>query len=163
MGIRFESEKATPFTRELLARVYDKKPLFIDGRWDIFFLGCPCGKDENPGKPEFRLRFREHRRHLLEKIYEVYGIYLEYDELLNGAGCLGGLSEHVERRYKTSESRRQKEEKENETSRVLGLQNAAHRLHRMGVLRILPSGDVSADRAGRIYREAERERGSPGL
>lgn len=162
MGIRFESN-TFGFARRLLAEVFGKRPLFIDGRWDIFFFGCPCRKDGDPGNPHFQLNIRSHRQHLIQKIESVYKVSLESEALLNGSGCIGGLARHVEELYETSGSKREKEQKEKEAARVSRLQDAAHRLFRMGILRGMSSGDVPAHRADCIYREAEREGSLPRL
>lgn len=163
MGIRFEAVHSTPFLREFADTIYDWKPLYLDGRWNIFFNGCPCRRDGDIGKASFLVNLSKHRNHLLLKIHEVYGVEVEKEALLNGSGTLGGLAKHVEKLYRSSGSLRERQEKEKETARVQRLQDAALRLHRMGVLRILPSGDIPADRTDCIYREAEREGSLPGL
>lgn len=163
MGIRFEIHNAPEFARDLVGKVFGKKPLYLDGRCDAFFFGCPCGKEDNPGKPSFWINVVHHRRHLIQKIQEVYGVSLEYESLLNGAGCIGGLASHVEKLYQSSGPKREVEQKEKETARVQRLQDVADRLVRMGILRVMPSGDFPPDRADRIYREAEGERGLPGV
>ena len=162
-GIRFQVANATPFVRDLLRNVFDQRPLYINGRWDIFYFGCPCKCDGDIGKPRFQIHLRKHRIHIIERIQDTYGVFLDMGDLLNGSGHLGGLAEHVERLYLTSEARRQKEVKAKEDDRVSRLQGALDRLSRLGVVRVMPSGDVDADWADRIYREAEREGSSPRL
>ena len=163
MGIKFEFANATPFIRDFVASIYDWKPIYIDGKWDIFFNGCPCGRQGDIGEAAFILNVRKHREHLIRKIYETYRIEVQKEALLNGSATLGGLARHVEKLYQSSGPLREQRAKEAETARVLRLQDAAHHLHRLGLLRILPSGDVDADRADRIYREAERQGGLPRL
>ena len=159
MGIRFELIHAIPFTREFVSAIYDWKPLILDGRWDVFFNGCPCRQDGDIGRIHFLLNLGTHRRHLIQKIEQVYGVEVQREALLNGSSTMGGLAKHVERLYQSSGPLREQKEKDKETRRVLGLQDTAARLHRMGILRILPSGDIPADRANCIYRAAERQGG----
>jgi hypothetical protein len=159
-GIRFQAENAPPFVRSLLRDVFDQRPLYVNGRWDIFFFGCVCRRDGDIGKAAFQVRLRDHRNHVLEKIRGTYGVHLEMDDLLNGSGHLGGLADHVERLYLTSEARRQKAVKAEESARLSRLQGALDRLSRLGIVRVMPSGDVDPNWADRIYREAEAE-GSP--
>lgn len=162
MGIRYHSDHASEFTREFVSKVFGKRPLYLDGRCNSFFFGCPCG-EENPGKPNFWMNIVHHRRHLIQKIEETFGVSLEYESLLNGAGHIGGLADHVEKLYQSSGSKRERDQKEIETSRVLRLQDVAERLVRMGILRVMPSGDFPPDRADRIYREAEGKGSLPGV
>jgi len=155
MGIRFELEGAIPFTRDFLSDIWGKRPLYIRGRTDIFFYGCPCGKDGDIGRMAFQLNLKLHRMHIREKIYELYGILVEDDDLKNGAGHIGGLAEHVQRLHQASWTGKRKAEKEAKASHLQRLQDTAYDLARLGLLRILSSGDIPADRQDRVTRQVE--------
>jgi hypothetical protein len=151
MGLRFSSEDAIPFTREVVSAVWNKRPLFIRGGSDIFFFGCPCGKDGNIGRVEFRLNIEIHRKHVLEKVEEIYGVPLGREALLNGSGKIGGLAHHVQELLQAPGTREREKKAEATAAYLRRLQSELGFVGDypgLGHLRALPPGGSSPDRVG---------------